>query len=375
MPDLVASENEWTKFSAEDTQKFISEVRSKDFPALFDCSHYELFKKPLGFYDGYSLYALSNQIMIPFYEMYYLSNGENHQYLDGTIFAFQALNNLEAIALREDNVEAYLAFYFSNIYDPACKINFITDPRKNAYSSARAMRHHFQAIQHHNARLVYYRDEERCFYVRAPLLYNGETVQGEIVVSRMGVITVKSPMEMRVLDNSIDDAVPSYLHPHEKQILEENRDILHESAEGRRLLGTVIEHNIKLRIVAGIPHCGFALNKQEVFIVVPAYQERGNEYQAIDMAIGIKECEQFIVGDIRPEQDKESDLFYKGHNEANLDTLLNLCIIAEECKNQGQDGFLKTFRKMGFGPIYSGYKDKIGIAALFERYLDIIYKN
>jgi len=370
---MIETEDDWTECDDEALQRFMTEVKSDEFPSLFSGPHFKLYKKPLSFYDGYEFYALSNQCMIPFYEMYFLSNGENHQYLDGTIFPFQALINLEAMSLTLDNVEDYLEFYFRFVFYPNRKILYIKDPNDSPYLGASAMRHHFKTLQYDAQRQIEHDSESQAFHLTAPVLHNGKTVQGHITVYESGIIEVLDPEHFTLLDNSIDDAAPSYIHPHEKEVLENNKEILTLSEEGNRLLSLLSEYGIKLRIVAGIPHCGFAISAKEAFIIVPAYQVEGNGYQAIDMATALREAEHYIIKEPRPDAKEDDVTFLHGNLEANLDVIVKLCIIAEECEKQGNSEVLNRLRRMGYERIYSGHKDGESFEALFEHYKDFYY--
>lgn len=375
MPGIFLSQMVWDDCAEEDVLPFLDSVRSDQFPALFSGGHHKLYRTELDFYDGYALYALANTSMLPFYEMYFLSNGENHQYLDGTIFPFQALINLDAVSLTPQNVEAYLAFYFYFVFDPSKKIRVIIDPNNTPYAGPSAMAHHFKAIKHHDKRDIAYDEQTQRYTIQAPILYDSETVSGVVSVSSSGVIHVLQPESVTLLDNSVDDAAPSFIHPHEGQLIEENVETLKLSAEGQRLLQMQRDHGVKLRIVAGIPHCGFALNSREIFVVAPAYQNVGSGYQSIDFAIALRECEHVLCKLSRPSPDGDEEEYIHQNYEANLDCALTLCKIADECEQKGHTEFLHCLRKSGYEQLYSGYKNGLDVMELYELYLDMACKE
>lgn len=375
MANAFLADIEWEELDGEACAHFIAAVKSIELPTLFECNRYVLYKSELSFYDGYAIYALSNQTMIPCHEMYYLSNGENHQYLDATIFPFQALNNLDALSLNARNVEDYLAFYFSFVFDPDRKIHFISDPLNTPYSGASAMRQHFNALTYHAQKIVRFYEDDQCFHVIAPLLHDGEMVMGDIAVSLDGVITVKHPVDLILLDNSVDDAKPSYIHPAEEKVLEANKEILRQSEEGRRLLALIGDYGVRLRILAGLPHCGFALKGNEGFIVVPAYQLEANPYQVLDMAASLRECEHILMQEPRPAFQDGEDEFHALNIDANLDLALILCKIVDECADAGYVLALEKFRKMGFGRVYSGYKNGKTNEELYELCAQLMYDD
>jgi hypothetical protein len=67
------------------------------------------------FYDGVSLFKVTNFASLPSFTFEYLGDGTFFQYLDGTETPIYAVNDKGALRLTAGSVIDYLAFFFSHV--------------------------------------------------------------------------------------------------------------------------------------------------------------------------------------------------------------------------------------------------------------------
>lgn len=372
------NETQWQLLETDKTQKFIDEVKDSDFLVLFEGPAYELWARPLPFLDGYSHYSLSNQSMIPYFTLEYISNEENHYYLDGSEHSLEILIKRDALRLTKDNVMSYIAFHSDIAFYPHRKVKFITDPSHTPYGGASAMAHHFKTLKYQSDMIVSESITEDCFYIDMPLLHNGQTVDGHVQVMKTGQINILEPSYVPLMDQKRDHAPLHYSHPHEEHLLRDNIDILIQSAEGKRLYETILSYNGRLRVISGTGGNGFAPNSSVGFVVAPQNIETYSPYQVIALAGVLRHMEQHLMDIPRPDPSGPLNDVLEKNCALNLDVLLKICIIADELKDAGFPDVLLKFKQSGFEDLYSAYKNdrpEEEMARLFVDYLGVTYKE
>lgn len=357
MSDESADEPEWRRLGTYETSKFIEDVKDENFAGLFDGPAYELWARNLRFFDGYEHYMLCNKRMIPHFTLQYISNGENHFFLDGSEHPLELLIQKDALRLTERNVLDYLAFHSDVAFYPYRKVKFITDPTKTPYTGASAMGHHFKTLEYHALLEVRESEEDRCFYVHMPVLYNGDTIDGHVQVLKTGEINILEPVKIPLMDNAREHNPLDYDHVHEKELLHQNLSILCESAEGKRLWETVESYGGEIKVVSGVGGAAYTVHGTQAFIVVPENLETASPYQVIALAGTLREMELYLMEEERPDPHDELHEVLERNIALNLDILRKICIIVDELGAAGHDEILRKFRKSGFEEFYSGYKN------------------
>lgn len=352
----------WTVLDEERTRKFIEDVRDKTYAPLFAGEVYELWAHELPFFDGYYRYRLNNCAALPYFSMDYISNGEDHYYLDGSDLPVRLLMMRDCVRLTQNNVLDYLDFFDDIAFNPNAKVKFIVSADDTGYSGASAMGHHFKAIEYTDRRTI--EEYEDHFLLVIPALYNGKTVQAHVRVGKDGDIRILAPVEIRLVREDPGSANPlGYAHPMGDALLTANREILSLSDEGKRLWDTIEHYKGELRIVTGLVGIGaFSPSTSFGFITAPATLAQPSPYQVIALAGALREIELQLMGEYRGQpkyvQDDEVNEFAEINLARNLDIWLKICTIIDEIEASGQVvRFVDVFRKAGFEEIYTGYKN------------------
>jgi len=358
MSEALFDENDWRLVPTYETQKFIEDVKNDEFIDLFNGPGYELWAKNLRFFDGYEHYLLCNKAVIPYFTLEYVSNGEDHYFLDGSEHPLEFLIGKGALRLNERNILEYLEFHSDVTFYPYRKVKFITDPTNTPYSGASAMGHHFKTLKYHAKMEMEYSDSDQCFFITMPVVYNGETVKGRVQVLKTGEINILEPTNIPLMDKTRDHNPLDYDHPHEQELLQQNLEILQHSAEGKRLYETIDSYGAKLRMVSGVGGNAFAPNANTAFIVAPENVETYSPYQIIAMAGVFRALEHHLMDEKRPDPFDDINEVLERHCALNLDILLKICIIVDELQEAGFDDILRKFKESGFEELYSAYKNE-----------------
>ena len=351
--------SEWRLLETYETKKFIEEVTDPEFAGLFDGPAYELWARNLRFFDGYEHYMLSNKAVFPYFTLEYISNGENHYFLDGSEHPLELLIDKGALRLTENNVMYYLDFHSDVAFYPYRKVKFITNPSKTPYSGASAMGHHFKTQRYFESFELNESEEDACFYVTLPVLYNGETVEGRVQVMKTGAINIVKPVNIPLMDGKRDHAPLDYDHLQEKELLSLNFEILLQSAEGKRIWETVKSHGGEIKVVSGVGSSAFAPSSQLGFIVAPENLESSSPYQVIALAGILREMELQSMEEKRPDPFDDINEVLERNVALDLDILRKICIIVDELADAGHEDILRKFKKSGFEEFYSGHKNDL----------------
>lgn len=360
----------WEILPPEQTQKFIKDVRSEAHASLFDGKYYELWAYELPFLDGYSRYRLDDIGAIPPFSMDYISNGENHYYLDGSAHPVMLLIQIDAFRLKKESVLSYLDFFDDVVLDPRRKAKFIIDAYDTGYAGAQAMEHHFKAINYTDKREI--AEFDTFFILKIPILYNGETFFGSVRIEKTGKIIIESPIHADLTGHDFNTLHPlRYTHPHGKALLHANSEILKISPLGKEMLDFAASYQIDLTFVSGITRQGFNVRGKRVFITAPCDISTASPYQVIDLAGALRESEIIqMTGDRQEKFPPDADGFAEENHGRNLDILLTLCKIGKELEDNGCADVLQILRKAGLGPLYSGYISGRGLEELMDIYAE-----
>lgn len=351
------NEYDWHELGTYETKKFIEDVTDEAFKELFEAPAYELWSRNLRFFDGYEHYLLCNKSMIPFFTLEYISNGENHYFLDGSEHPLELLIEKGCFRLTIRNVLDYLQFHSDVAFYPYRKVKFIADPSKMPYSGASAMGHHFKTMKYHQKLDVQESEEDGCFYISMPVLYNGDTVNGHVQVKKTGEISVLEPINVPLMDGQTDHNPLDYDHPHETDLIAQNADILCQSAEGKRLWDTIKSYGGEIKVVSGVGSNAFAPSAAKGFIVAPEHLEFHSPYQVVALAGVLRQMEHHLMEERRPDPFEDINEVLERNVALNLDILLKICIIVDELNEVGVEDILRKFKKAGFEEIYGGYKN------------------
>lgn len=367
--------NAWKQLSQQDAGAFLGTVQDDENSVLFEPSICEVFSRSLDFFDGYDLLRISNQYSPPFMLLDYVSNGENHYYLDGSDQAFQTLCAQGSVRLTADNVLDYIDMYFSYVYERGNSIVFIRDPRDTSFKGSGGMGVHFKAIQKHQSIQVQWSDDEDVFIIHTPLLYQDKTHEGVIHVSKNGRINVLAPLTVSFLDTPQGVEVVPYTHPKADDVLRQVRDLLIKAPTGKRLLDIADEKDVEIRIVSSANYQAIATNKPLIYLFMPAAQYTADYHQALQLCGALRDIEQILGGFPRPSSDESPEVFFSISYDKNLNILCEICRIVEEFEDLNISEAMAAMRRLGIEDVYSGYKNGASPDEMLKIYTDMMIKQ
>ena len=367
--------NQWKQLDQNDANAFLDAVRTPNHNILFDPSLCEVFLHPLDFFDGYDLLRISNTYSPPFALFDYVSNGDNHYYLDGSDHAFQTLCKQGSVRLTEDNVLDYIDLYFTYVYERGNSIVFIRDPQNTNFKGSDGMGNHFKAIQKHTSVRVEWSDDVDAFVIHAPLLYQDKTREGVIHVSKNGKIDVLAPLTVSFLDvpRGFED-VPIN-HPKADSIISQVRDLLVKTPTGKRLLDIADEKNIDIHLIGSPNYQAIVTNKPTIYLLMPAAQYTGDMHQALQLGGALRDMEQVLGGFPRPAKDEPPEVYFTINYDKNLNLLMEICKIVEEFEDINMPEAVSAMRRLGIESIYSGYKNEASPEDMLQIYIKMMTKQ
>ena len=365
----------WQILQARKATKLLKDVRDDNFPVLFEPSLCEFFTHPLEFFDGFDLIRISNHYSPPFMNFDYVSNGEQHYYLDGTDHAFQTLVRQGSVHITEDNVLAYIDFYFTYVYERGNSIVFIRDPQDTNFKGSDGMGVHFKALQQHKNLDVSWNADREIFVIKTPLLYQDKTHKGVVNVYPDGCIEVVKPLRVSFLDEpEMFEDVP-LVHPKEEKILEQTRGLIEKTRTGKRLLDMMDENDVRVRVLGSCNYQAVATNKPEIFLFMPSAQYTADYHQALQLVGAMRDVEQILCAYPRPSWEEPEEVFFAVSYDKNLNLLCEICKMVEELDEQGIEEGTSAMRRIGIQAVYRGYKNGASPQEMLDIYIAMMEKQ
>jgi hypothetical protein len=352
----MTQDEDWIQLDQDKASAFINVVRDEREPTLFDPSVCEVHALPLSFYDGYALCRIVNRHMLPYLVLDYLSNGENHYYMDGSESAFHNLNAREALSLDESNVVDYLDFYISYVYERGNSLGFVRDDQ-DGYS----------------AKLE--NSDGQIFRIQAPLIYDERRIQARIEIGKNGALHIRDPLRVSFLTDLKPGAEITYLHPREAAIIEETKALLEQTETGQNLLAVGEKAAAEIRVLNSPNYQGFVTNSRVIYMTMPAAEETAKYLQALILAGCLRDAEQIAAGVPYPHPAAGEEEYGRINLEKNLDMALEMCKIIDEMLGKGINEAFTAFRSLGLEEVFKGYKNQLGFQDLMKEYLVSLKRN
>ncbi len=341
----------WQKLSAQDALSFLDAVRSEDLRVLFEPSICEVYQHALPFYEGYDLVRIANKYSPPFVLLDYVSNGENHYYLDGSDHVMQTLCVQGSVSLSADTVFDYIDLYFSYVYERGNTVVLLPE-------SADAK--------------VSFDESTDVYAIRTVLLYQDERREVLIHVHRNGRIDLVEPAAISFLDAPKGFTEIEYAHPKAESILEQCKSLLAKSTTGARLLDVVETSKIEIEVIASPNIQARAYNKPMVHLYLPAAQHTADYHQALTLAGALNDIEQIMRGYKRPSIVEGDDVYLPANYDKNLKLLIEICKIVEELEDNNDADAVNALENLNLGNLYMAYKSGDNAPELMRVYLKIL---
>ncbi len=347
---------EWAQLSPQDSNDFLNAVTDSAEPAIFDAALCDVYGLPISFYDGYHLIRIVNRHMMPYLTLDYLSNGEDHYYLDGSEAAFHKLNARQALSLSDDNAINYLDFYISYVYERGNSLDFIR--KKDSHSAA-----------------LLGSDDGGRFKIEAPLSYQGGEINAQILVETNGAIHIEAPLRTSFLTELQPHIEINYRHPMEEKILGEAKSLLAQSVTGQALLDKVQNSAIDLRILNSPNYQGYIANNLTIYLTMPSAEQTGKYLQAIVLAYCLRDADQISNGFTRPSYKDDKTKFISTNHLKNLDMIEEICTIVEELEGQNIPEAYAGLEALDLEDVYQAYKNNVEGPELMQVYIDSLEKK
>jgi hypothetical protein len=345
----------WITLDKAQAESFIKQVAVEDAKILFEPSICDVYALPLEFYDGYSLYRICNKYTIPYAQFDFLSNGEDHYYLDGSEAAFHKLNARGAISLDHKNAFYYLSLYISYVYERGNSLGFLGE-----YETSE----------------VVYNPETDCYRISTPLTYQDAVVQGVIDVHSSGIINVLEPLKVTFLGQLNPHMGTSFFHPREDVIIEQCINLLDHTQQGKRYLELFREKKPSIRVVSSPDYQAICTNLRTIYLFMPAEEHTAQYLQALLFLGCLRDMEQILDDKYpHPHPVHDEETYGKSNFGKNLDMLIEMCKMVEELEKQNIAEGLHDLGKMGFIPFYHAYKSGLKEESLLEVYLTALRGN
>jgi len=367
--------DQWEILQARKATKLLKDVREDAFSVLFEPALCEFFIHPLDFFNGFDLIRISNHYSPPFMNFDYVSNGEQHYYLDGTDHAFQTLVRQGSVHITEDNVLAYIDMYFTYVYERGNSIVFIRDPQDTNFKGSDGMGVHFKALQKHQNLDVSWNEKRQIFVIKTPLLYQNKTHQGVVNVHQDGCIEVVKPLRVSFLDTPDIFEDIEYVHPKEDAILEQAYGLIEKTKTGKRLLDLMREKEIPVRVLGSCNYQAVATNLPMIYLFMPSAQYTADYHQALQLVGAMRDVEQILNAYPRPSHEEPEEVFYAVSHDKNLNLLLEICKMVEELDEQGIEDGVSAMRRIGIEDVYTGFKNNLSPEALLRVYETMMMKQ
>jgi hypothetical protein len=190
----------WHRLDRDKTIDMIGRVKSAAEAMLFTPVTSEAKCTRLPFLKSFLLYRLTNFSSLPTFSMDFISNGETFFYMDGADTAIRQMVAMGELELNEENIIAYLNFYYCYVRLPEGEIILLKNPEEaphiDLYEEERR-----EALDVIPEGIEIERDPTNGgFLVLAPALYDSSPMQVLITISSDGQVFT-SPKRMLTLEN------------------------------------------------------------------------------------------------------------------------------------------------------------------------------
>lgn len=181
----------WHRLDSDNARKLLEAVRSKGESLLFSERNNEVKCMRLPFCSDFLLYRIENTASLPIFSMDFLGSNETFLHLDGTGDALQDLEKENALLLNEENVQAYLQFYFFHVIQEDGEIYPIFDGGDPLPELVNQNIHASQLdVPPGTPSITVDISKNGGYEVTTPLFYDGSIMQGSLNVSSKGHVSI-----------------------------------------------------------------------------------------------------------------------------------------------------------------------------------------
>ena len=189
----------WHRLDRDKTIDMITRVKGADGSMMFTPVTSEAKCSRLPFFKTFLLYRLTNFSSLPTFSMDFLSNGDSFFYMDGSDSAIRHMVAMDELALTEENITAYLNFYYCYVRLTEGEIILLKNAAEGAHIDLydEERREALDVVPEGIS--IVHDVANNCFRVTAPVLYDSSPMEAEITVTHDGVVTT-APKRMLTFD-------------------------------------------------------------------------------------------------------------------------------------------------------------------------------
>lgn len=167
-----------------------------------------------------------------------------------------------------------------------------------------------------------------------------------------------------------DHGLYLYKHKHEDSLIAAAREELAKSPTGERMLKIVDVQDIEIKVVKNPEQMKFVPNGHMIYIGAPGELKSPNPEFILDMAQGIREAEQLLLGYAPQTDDMESEEYAISYHSRQVDMIIQMFKVAEELKKStNSQVFLDKIENYGYGDLYKLYKEDVSNEEIVDLYL------
>lgn len=179
----------WTRLNREQANEVLDKLSGHRDAVVFSKDVTEVSWRNVPFYTHYKVFRLVNYATMPTFSMTYLSNGEDYIALDGTANPIYTVNDKNPIQLHQNNVIAYLDFFFANVQGSEGDVFIIKDPSRTPFMRALSPNQQQSVTSGFKPLQVTPDPESNSYKVTGTLYYGGGLIRAVIIVTRDGKLS------------------------------------------------------------------------------------------------------------------------------------------------------------------------------------------
>lgn len=182
----------WQVMEKAAGRAILDKLRPTDAKAMFSSQLSEVTRKELPFYTDFQLYRVTDYSTLPSFRLDYLGDGELFFLLDGTVDPIYATNLKEDLNLRQEQVPAYLRFFFAHAENALGEVKIIETAKDMPLAETLSAEQKAEFARRHQPLDMAKNEAEGGFTVAATLLYDGALVVGELFVRKNGQVSIRN---------------------------------------------------------------------------------------------------------------------------------------------------------------------------------------
>ena len=183
----------WQRLNRDASIKVLESVKSDAHMGMFAIEKSEVKNATLPFYQGVSLYKVTNYASVPSFSFEYLGDGQFFYYMDGTEEAIHTVNDKGALELNNYNVLEYIKFYFEHVNDSDnLDITLLTNPHDMPLLDSLGPAVFSAIMEKHKLPKVEHNESNNSFTVEADLYVDAQLVRATIEINPKGRIKISN---------------------------------------------------------------------------------------------------------------------------------------------------------------------------------------